>query len=73
MEDANFLEQEDRNPATFSFGNVCTKTTQKRLDVLPADVCAGGMCEDCFQCPLMSTLHARIVPQPGTERNEVGF
>ena len=73
MEDADFLEQENRNAATFAFGDFCTKTEQKRFDVLPVDVRAGGVCEDCFQCPLMSTLHVWMVPHDGTERNEDDF
>jgi hypothetical protein len=29
--------------------------------------------EDCFQCLLMSALHAQMVPHDGTERNAGGF
>ena len=73
MEDTDFLEQEDRYAASFSFGDFRTKTAQKRFDVLPVDVRAGRVCEDCFQCPLMGALHTQMVPHHGTERNEGGF
>lgn len=73
MEDADLLEQDDCYAATFAFADLCAKTDQECFDVLPRDVCAGWVGEDRFQCPLVGTLHACIVPKYGTECKARGF
>ena len=69
MEDAHLVEQNDCDAATFALGDFRSKTAQESFDVLPGDVRAGWVCEDCFQRLLMGALHARMVPEDGTERN----
>ena len=69
MEDTYLVEQKDCDPATFALGGFRAKTYQQCFDVLPGDVCAGWVCEDCFECLLMGPLHAPMVPENGTERN----
>jgi hypothetical protein len=66
VEDADLLEQNDRDAAAFAFGDFRAKTDQQRFDVLPNDIRSGRVGEDCLQCLLMDALHARMVPQDGT-------
>ncbi len=73
MEDADLLEKNDCDAATFAFADLRAKTDQECFDVLPSDIRAGWVSEDCFQCPLMGALHAQMVPQDSTERNTGGF
>ena len=69
VEDADLLEQNDRDAATFAFGDFRAETDQQRFDVLPNDIRAGRVGEDCLQCLLMGALHVRMVPQDGTARH----
>ena len=69
VEDADRLEQNDRDAAAFAFGDFRAKTDQQRFNVLPNDIRAGRVGEDCLQCLLMGALHVRMVPQDGTAYN----
>jgi hypothetical protein len=69
VEDADLLEQNDCDAAAFAFGDFRAKTDQQRFDVLPNDIRAGRVGEDCLQCLLMGSLHVRMVPQDGTARH----
>ena len=73
MENAHLVEQNDRDSATFALGHFRTKTAQERLDVLPGNVRARWVYENCFESLLMGALHGAIVPQDGTGRNAVVF
>jgi hypothetical protein len=69
VEDADLLEQNDCDAAAFAFGDFRPKTDQQRFNVLPSDIRAGRVGEDCLQCLLMGALHLRMVPQDGTAHN----
>ena len=69
MEDAYFVEQKNGDTTTFTFTDFGAEATEEGLDVLPGNVGAGWVREDCFECSLMSALHGRMVLQTGTECN----
>ena len=73
MEDTNFFEEHNSDAAALAFTDYRAETYEECLDVLPGDVRAGRVCEDCFQSPLMRAFHVRMVPEDGTERNTGGF
>ena len=73
MEDANLVEQRDCDAAAFAFADFGSKAAEECLDVFPGNVRAGWVCEDRFQCPLVRALHACMVPEVSTERNDGGF
>ena len=73
MEDPYLAEEHDRDTTALALGDVCAEAAQQCFDVLPGDVCAGWMGEDCFESPLMGALHGSMVPESSTERNERGF
>ena len=70
MENAHLTEKNDCDPAAFALADLCSKAAQEGFDVLPHDVRAGRVCEDCFECSLVGALHTRMVLDDGTERNE---
>lgn len=59
VEDSDLVEQHDRDSTAFAFADLGAQANQQCFDVLPGDVRAGGVCEDCFQSPLMGALHDR--------------
>lgn len=69
MEDADLLEKDDCYAATFAFADFRAKAYQKCLDVLPSNIRAGWMGEDCFQRLLMTAFDAKTVPTVGTDGN----
>ena len=73
MKDAHLIEQDDCDAAALPFTDFCSKTDQESFDVLPGDVRAGRVGEDCFQGFPMGTLHVSMVPEEGTECNERVF
>ena len=73
VEDAHLVEQDDCDAATFALADLSSETAQKCFDVLPGNVRAGWVRKECFQCLLMGTLHAPMVPEAGTERNARRF
>ena len=73
MEDADFLEKDYCYATTFALADLCAEANKKCFDVLPGDVRASWMGEDCFQGSLMRALHALMVLHHGTERNTSGF
>jgi hypothetical protein len=68
VEDADFIEEKDRNATCFALADFRTKANQKRSDVLPGNVCTGGVGEHRFDGLLMRTPHRALVPQHGTAR-----
>ena len=69
MENAYLFEQNDCDAATLPLADFPSQINKESFDVLPGDVRAGWVCEDCFQCLLMGALHLPMVPECGTERN----
>lgn len=57
MKNADFTEQDDGDPAAFAFADRRAKIAQECFYVLPSNVCAGRMGEDCFQCLQIGALH----------------
>jgi len=64
MEHAHFVEQNNRDPATFAFTDFGAKLLEESFDILPLDVCAGWMSEDKLKGSLVLPLH----PQHGITR-----
>ena len=73
MEDADLLEQNDCDAATFAFADFGSDTDEECFDILPGDIRAGWVGEDCFKRLLMGSLHAQMVPRDGTGRNKGEF
>ena len=57
VEDAHFIEENDRHAASFALADLRTQADEKRFNVFPGDVRAGWACEDGFQGFLMNALH----------------
>ena len=70
MEDPHLVEQHDRYAAARSLADFRAETDKQRFDVLPGNVRAGGVGEDCIKRLQMSALHNAIVPSRGTKRNQ---
>lgn len=68
VEDADFIEENNRDATSFALADFCTESDQKRFDVLPSDVRAGGVGEQRLYGLLMRTLRGQMVPQEGTAR-----
>lgn len=56
MEDADLLEQNDCDPAALALGHFRAETDQQRFDVLPSNIRARRVGEDCFQRLLANRL-----------------
>ena len=57
MEDANFLEEDDSHATTFALADFPAKAFEQGFYVLPSDVRAGRVGEDCFKGASVRTLH----------------
>ena len=58
MEDTYFAEQDDRYATAFSLADLGSEFLEERFDVLPLDICTGGMSKDKLQRALVLPLHA---------------
>ncbi len=59
MEDSRRLVMEDNSHSrTLAFFDVSSQSSQKRLDVVPADIAAGRTGKDCFQSPVVASFHS---------------
>ena len=57
MKDSHFTEQDHSDAASFALADFRPKLPKEGLDVLPLDVCAGWVSEDCVERALMLPLH----------------
>jgi len=57
VENAHFVEQNNSDATAFAFTDFSAEATEKGFDVLPGDVRAGRVREDCFKCSPMCALH----------------
>ena len=57
MEDTHFVEKKNGNSTSLAFTDVGAKASEEGLDVLPSDVRARWMRENCVECSLMGALH----------------
>lgn len=58
MEDTHFVEQDNRNAATFALADLGTKLLEECLDILPLDICTCWVPKDYFERALVLPLHA---------------
>ncbi len=66
MENAHLVEQNDRYAPSRPLADFLAETDKQSFDVLPGNVRAGGVGEDCFKRLQMSALHTATVPFLGT-------
>lgn len=66
MKDANFLEEENGDATSFSFGYLGTKPDEESFDVLPGNVRTGWVSKDGFESLAVAALHEGMVPRAGT-------
>ena len=48
MENTYLAEQDDRHATALSLADLGSEFLEKRFDVLPLDICAGGVSKDEF-------------------------
>ena len=67
VKDANFLKQHNSHATTFTLADLCAKVREERLNIAPLNIAARRAREDQVKGALMLSLHARMVPESGTE------
>jgi hypothetical protein len=63
----NFLKEDHGDTTTLSFADLGAQFFEKRFDISPLNIAAGGPGEDQFEGALVLSPHAPMVPESGTE------
>ena len=58
MKDTYFAEQDDRYATAFPLADLGSEFFEERFDVLPLDICTGGVSKEEFERALVLPLHA---------------